>query len=466
MNLWQWMLTLGLAAAIWRLGRAVPLTGRKRTAAVWARMASVALVCLTLWSPAPRRAEPRPQHVIYLADVSPSMDAQQRRWIARRIASLEALRPSRVQRALIAFDAEARLLVPFGREPLANPEALERLLARSTSPAARTNVEAALLAALRQLPPEQGGRVVLLSDGRETAGDAGSVLAHVRRLGLQVFPEPVPMFGASTTVWDELSVTPSVQRGAPIGVQLSLYRPGPQPTVGELTISLAGIPVKRQRVRIQPGWQVLSTSVPAVQQGTMALDVRLVIPEDRIDERRSAYTDVEGPAHVLVVADQPATLPFVANALKRREMEISLARPRDLPTAPGALLDYDAVLLVNIPKSSLGADQVEALRGYLERFGGGLVAVGMGGDIANEIRTAAPLDALLPVIYEAKGLQEAKRRVCLVMLIDRSASMIGPRLSATKRAAVALVNQLQPEDLIGILTFDTQPYVVVEVQQA
>ena len=308
--------------------------------------------------------------------------------------------------------------------------------------------------------------MILLSDGRETRGDAGSVLAHVRRLGLQVFPEPTPLFGASTTVWDTLSVAPSVARGAPVGVQLSLYRPATSATIGELTISLAGIPVKRQRVIIQPGWQVLGTSVHAMQQGTMALDVHLTIPEDRIDERRAAYTTVEGPAHVLVVAEQPTNLPFLASALKQREMDIALARPRDLPSQAGALLEYDAVLLIGVPKSAVGADQAEALRGYLEHFGGGLVMVGMGGNIADEIRTSAPLDALLPVTYEAKGFQEATRRVCLVMLIDRSASMMGPRLAATKRAAVELVNQLQPEDLVGVLTFDTQPYIIVEVQSA
>ena len=44
--------------------------------------------------------------------------------------------------------------------------------------------------------------------------------------------------------------------------------------------------------------------------------------------------------------------------------------------------------------------------------------------------------------------------------------MLGPGIAATKRGAVALVNQLAPEDLVGILAFDTQPYVVAEVQQA
>jgi hypothetical protein len=56
--------------------------------------------------------------------------------------------------------------------------------------------------------------------------------------------------------------------------------------------------------------------------------------------------------------------------------------------------------------------------------------------------------------------------VCFILLIDRSASMLGPRIAATKRASVELVKQLSPEDLVGVLAFDTKPYVIAEVQPA
>jgi uncharacterized membrane protein/Mg-chelatase subunit ChlD len=168
----------------------------------------------------------------------------------------------------------------------------------------------------------------------------------------------------------------------------------------------------------------------------------------------------------LLVGDRVAVLPALATALKRREMDIAVMSPADVPTEINRLLDYDAVVLFNLPKSHLSVNQVEALRTYVETFGGGLVMVGLGGDLAYEVTTASPLDPLLPVQFEPKGLREAKRRVCMILLIDRSASMMGPRIAATKRASVELVKQLSPEDLVGILAFDTQPYVVAEVQPA
>jgi Mg-chelatase subunit ChlD/uncharacterized membrane protein len=233
---------------------------------------------------------------------------------------------------------------------------------------------------------------------------------------------------------------------------------------GHVTVALHGVPVKRQRVAVRPGWQVFSLAVPAIGRGTTVLDVHLAIPEEGLAEHRSAYTEVEGPPQLLLVSDRLAALPPLATALKRREMEIAVAHPADLPSDINRLLDYDAVLLLNLPKSLLTVEQVEALRTYVEQFGGGLVMIGLGGDLAHEITTPAPLDPLLPVQFEPKGLHEATRRVCMILLIDRSASMLGPRIAATKRAAVELIKQLSPEDLVGVLAFDTQPYVVAEVQ--
>ena len=145
MSLLHRLLTFGIVAAICWLSRRLPIKGLQRAVVMGARLIAVALLCIMVWTPAPRRAQERSQHVIYLADVSPSIDAQQRQWMARRIVSLEAIRPSRVQRALITFAADAQLVVPFGQEPLANPDALERLLASRlpAGQASHTNIEAA-----------------------------------------------------------------------------------------------------------------------------------------------------------------------------------------------------------------------------------------------------------------------------------------------------------------------------------
>ena len=469
------LIVISLFAMVLWIGRRIPLSGVRKWLAIGCRVAAVAALCAALWGPPHRRTHDVPRRIVYLVDRSQSIDEAQGAWMARRLASLESLRPPQVERAVIAFGQEARVLVPFGREPLTDPEASRRLLDASGVNGDETNLEAALLAALSTIPgaanPARGERasltgVVLLSDGRQTLGDVTGLLAAVRRLGLAVFPAPPPVVGESKAVWEELAIPQVVQRGSSIPAQLVIFNAGPRTKQGQVTVALQGIPIKRQRVTVRPGWQVIRVTVPAIHRGTMALDVRFEIPGEGLTDERRAYTEVEGPPQLLLVSDRVTALPALAAALKRREIDIAVARPEDLAQDVSGLLDYDAVVLFNLPKSSLSARHAEALRTYLEAFGGGLVMIGLGGDLAHEITTPSPIDPLLPVLFEPKGLQEAKRRVCMILLIDRSASMLGPRIAATKRAAVELVKQLSPEDLVGVLAFDTRPYVVTEVQPA
>ncbi len=459
---------LGAAALllVWWWARRVPLdAGRKR--AVLACRAVAVLAVLAAWGGATlRRSHAMPRQVIYLLDGSSSIDPQQQEWIARRVASLEALRPHRVERAVIVFGGDAAVLEPFGRNPLTDPAALQRALQSALIDRSQSHVEAAILSALALMDPARPASLVLLSDGRETAGNVSGLLGYAGRAGVSLFPSPPPPSEKMKTAWEELIVPPIVQRGAPVPVQLLLHNGAGRPKSGQVTISIGGGAIKRQRVAIRPGWQVVTVSVPALGRGTMELEASLSIPEDQLEDRRSAYTDVEGPPQLLWVGEQLSSLPPLAQALKRRDIAVAVARPADLPADASRLLEYDAVVLFSVAKSAISAEQAAALRSYVAGFGGGLVAVGLGGDLAHELRTPSPVDELLPVAFEPKGLQEAKRRVCIVMLIDRSASMIGPRLAATKRAAVELVKQLSPEDLVGVFAFDTQPYVVVEVQPA
>lgn len=460
------LLWVGAMAFVWWVGRRVPLAGVRRWLVLGVRLMAVTAACFALWGWTHRVVRDEPQHVLYLVDVSTSMDAQQHAWVARRIASLDVRRPTLVDRALMVFAEEPQLVWPFDHAPLDDPIAIATMLGDVSIRRDHTDLEAALLAARGVIPAGEPGRVILFTDGRETAGNVTAILPQIRHLGLSVFPERVPTFADARTAWETLIVPPAVARGSPVGVQLVLNSAADRPKMGQVTVDLDGVTVAQQRVRVQPGWQVVTVSVPAVQQGTMAFEVTLEIPDEGLRERRRAYTEVEGPPHILFVKPQSTTLPRLGSALKRRGMELSVVRLHELPTRADDLLDYDAVLLFNIPKSQVTPTQVEALREYLERLGGGLAVVGLGGQLDREVATSAALDALLPVTYDAKGLQESQRRVCMIMLIDRSASMLGPRLKATKQAAVELVNQLAAEDLVGIFAFDTKPYVVVEVQRA
>ncbi len=446
--------------------RFVPLQGFRRLGVVGLRLAGLVGVLLSLQGVSMVHRQAHPRHVVYLVDQSASIDVHKTAWIARRLASLEAIRPPAVSRTVMAFGKQAHLVFPVAHTALTDPHTIQQALTALSMERDGTNLEAALLAYRNVMPIHEPGRVILLSDGRQTIGSVARILPHLRRFGLEVYPVPVAPAEPTGLAWEQLAVPSVIQQGASMPIKLVFTNGTTRAQSVDVTVTFKGVPIAHQRARVAPGWRVVTVSVPAIQVGTMPLDVSVTFPQSSTRQRRTAYVEVEGPPQLLMVFDRPTELPLLATALKRRQMGLAVATARDVPTDVGKLLEYEAVVLFHLPKSALSEAQVEALSQYVGRFGGGVVMVGLGGTLSEELAHEAPLDRLLPVRFEAKGAQEAKRRVCILMLIDRSASMMGPRIAATKRAAVELVKQLAPEDLVGVLAFDTVPYVVVEVQPA
>lgn len=457
-----WLLSVGLV--IW-LSRKISLSGRRQWLLIVSRTMTVTLLCLAPWMAPREQLRQLPRDVVYLVDGSASMSKMQRSWMARRIASLESLRPESTARAVIVFGKQVQIAIPWGKEVL-DPGKVAAALQQASVEENATNLEEALLSAISLFSGQKAGSVILLTDGRETTGDVTVLLSVARQSGLEIFTVAPPTDIAQAVSWEDLFVPPLVHQGANVPVRLVVRGSEHFSKTAELTLRLHGVVIKKQRFQIRPGWQVLSVSVPALQRGMLAMSVELSVPSEGLHETRFAYTEVEGPPQVLFVSDPTKAQPKLATALKRRGMELVLARPQELGEFASRWMDVDAVILFNPVKSSLTPEPVAILKQYVEQDGGGLLFVGLGGDPAQETNTPSVIDPMLPIQFEPKGLKESNRRICVILLIDRSASMLGPRMTATKQAAVALIKQLKPEDLVGVFAFDTKPYVIVEVQAA
>jgi len=85
-------------------------------------------------------------------------------------------------------------------------------------------------------------------------------------------------------------------------------------------------------------------------------------------------------------------------------------------------------------------------------------------------RTAAPvLDSpqLIYVLTELRpgpGVVSVRLPLNLTLLLDRSGSMAGPKLHNLKEAVKKIVDQLNPEDVISIVTFETRTQLIAPSQ--
>ncbi|HEX9297595.1 MAG TPA: VWA domain-containing protein [Polyangiaceae bacterium] len=66
---------------------------------------------------------------------------------------------------------------------------------------------------------------------------------------------------------------------------------------------------------------------------------------------------------------------------------------------------------------------------------------------------------------EASDVAEARAPVAMVLVIDTSGSMAGQKIEDARRAAIAVLDEMQPDDLVSVVRFATQAEVLVPLSR-
>jgi hypothetical protein len=118
-----------------------------------------------------------------------------------------------------------------------------------------------------------------------------------------------------------------------------------------------------------------------------------------------------------------------------------------------------------VPRSKLTPSFLGALKQYVTS-GGGLIIVGgdksfgLGGYGGSQLDDLSPLKSVPPQT-EKKRLTNA-----IVLVIDKSGSMLeSNKMDHTKRAAMTAVSALKDEDYMGMVAFDSNPFVILDLKE-
>ena len=124
---------------------------------------------------------------------------------------------------------------------------------------------------------------------------------------------------------------------------------------------------------------------------------------------------------------------------------------------------WDAVLLDNYPDHPLAADEQNALEQYVFT-GGGLIFIAGENNAQLSVDPHTPLEKILPVAGDPPPPPEEP--TALVLVLDKSRSMDGPKIAMVREAARASLTTLRPIDKIGVIAFDETPDWVVPLGPA
>ena len=331
---------------------------------------------------------------------------------------------------------------------------------------AQSRLAAGVQMALAVAPPNTSVRIVLISDGNETAGDLKAVarVAAANRIPIDVLP--LPYNYKREVVFRRLVAPGRARTGQTIPIRfvltsthetsgrllLMLNRGGYQTRPVDLDPTSDGVTAP---VRLKAGTNVHTISLPMNARGVHEFEATFVPAGEGADtlaenNQASGVTFVAGQGHVLVVSVDPREAAALANALKEAKIDVRSLPVGEFPTRLTRLLDADALVLVNTPNHRFSVAQQEMICRYVTDLGGGLVTVGGPDAYGAGGWIGSPVARILPVDMDPPQKKQMPKGA--LVLIMHACEM--PRGNFWgKKVAGAAVKALSRHDLVGVVDF-------------
>ena len=410
--------------------------------------------------------------VVFLLDVSDSMSNTSRTIAIDYIRdALKAMGPDD-QAALITFGGNA--LVDHSMSSLRELQAI-----RSVPVTSQTDLAEAIQLAMALFPNNAARRMVILSDGRMTTGNAQIAAQYAATSGIEIIALPFYASLNNEVLISNAQAPNYLAENERFNINATIE--ASQPGMATIRVSSNGQIVYQGEYTINRGTQTISLPLIAGAPGFTSYLIQLESENDTYyqNNEQYAYAQIAGPPTILVVTAKPGevlgpdgqTRPdestYIIQVLKAARLEVQSILPTELPSELPLLAEYKAIVLIDVPARQLTNQQMEALQTYIRDLGGGFVAIGgpTSYGVGGYYRT--PLEEILPVDMQIKD-EQRRASLAIVFVIDHSGSMSETSGGATKvelakEAAIRSIELLGPTDRVGVVAFDDTASWVVEM---
>jgi len=376
---------------------------------------------------------------------------------------------------LVVFDGSAIAAAAPSTEPLTD-YSLDWTMTEGS------DIGAAVRLAEAMFPPGAARRIVLISDGAETAGsatDAAERLAAGTVGATRVDVVPLSYRVRNEVMIEAVDTPPLASAGQRVAVRVVLS--ATEPAEGTLDLRYegqavdlngdapgTGIPVKLNQGRnpivvevdLAPG--VVHRFEPSFTPASES-DDRMIA-----NNRAEAFTIAPGTGEIVVVDGwregdrSPLVRTLNANNIKARAIA-----PEELPADLLKLSAYDCIILDNVPSEDLPRRTQDLLADYVETLGGGLIMVGGRDSLTAGGWKGTAVERVLPVSLDLPE-DIVVPSAAVAFIIDASGSMSASVMGSSKsqqqianEAAALAIASLDRSDLIEVVAFDSSYNTVV-----
>ncbi len=315
--------------------------------------------------------------------------------------------------------------------------------------------------AVALLPADTMNRILLVSDGNETAGSLSEAADLAAANGIPIDVLPLQYSHPREVVMESLRVPARVRLGQASTLRVLVRSQGAcEGTLyiwrNDQPIDLdADAPGAGRRITLAAGPNTVE--IPIALEFAGAQRFRAVFEPDPacgdavVENNAGAATAfVEGDGRVLVVDDTGVESASLVDALRAGRIGVDVLSSDALAGGIAVLSGYDAVILSNIPRYAVDNATDRMLKAYVHDLGGGLLmtggdrSFGAGGWIDSETAKA------IPVRMDPPATRELPRGA--LALVVHSCEMPQGNYWG-QQVAIAAIEALSRLDYVGIVVF-------------
>ena len=391
------------------------------------------------------------QAVILLLDNSDSMASVQDevQQYAEQLASL--------------IDQEIPIgVVVFGKDAISavDLDSMSRTISLKDVEGDASNLETALNYAASLFPSDRSGRIILISDGKQTEGDAASAAHNLGNQDIRIDTVYLDTTELDTAEIQLSSFT--ADEAAYIGNTITFTAEYESNTQGTAVLNLYDNEqlAESQSIEITEGSGISLLTYEAKQEGNHTFRLALDTADDTIINNNVLETCVtvyKSPSVLIIYgdnADETALEKILSEHLQTDAVSAALA-----PENIIGLCDYDEVILLNVNKIELPNQYDQLLEQYVSDYGRSLLIVGGRNTLIYGGMQESAFEDFLPVTFEYQKADDGEP-VALMLVLDCSMSMSNnsTNLAVAKQGAIKSVNAMTENDFVGIVSFNSTAY--------
>jgi len=306
------------------------------------------------------------------------------------------------------------------------------------------------------LPSGMVPRLVLISDGKENVGTITRAAWQAQSLGIPI--DTIPLQGKPQPSLRLESVSMPTLAFTGERFPIDLVVSAPRQAAGTVEISAEGKLLGSNRINLERGANMIQVHASLATPG--ALNVSGAIRADGLGTIRfDNAMNLRRPKILFLTRDPEGTEKHLLDTLTAAQFDIE----RSNDAMHGKLSDFQLVVFNNWDLESLPADRKNEVENFVKQGGGVLVIGGEHNVYADTKKAEDALDRALPAKLAPPRSPEG---TAVVLIIDKSSSMEGKKIELARQAAIGVIDNLRPIDLVGVLIFDNSFQWAVPIRRA